>query len=133
MNPTRYRAGLLVLGVAFIAVVLGAVLWAPQGDPSVLPSAVDRVEPADSDLLFGQPRLVLDMAPGYRATLVVDGIPIPDEQVNWTQATGLHVFEPGPGKVVVAWTPGFHSVEASWGGPPGAPDPGNLTWFFRVQ
>ena len=133
MTKTRYRVILLLLGVGFIAVVLGAVLLAPQGSSTQLPAAVNRIEPGDGELLFGQPQVVLDLASGYHATLVVDGIPIPDDQVIWTEATGRHVFEPGPGKVIESWTPGFHLIEASWDGPPGRPDPGNLTWTFRVQ
>ena len=133
MTRTRYRVILLLLGIAFIAVVLGAVLLAPEGSPAQLPDAVDRIEPGDGELLFGQPSLVLDMASGYQASLVVDGIIIPDDQVTWTQATGLHVFDPGPGKAIESWVPGFHLVEATWDGPSTSPDPGNLTWTFRVQ
>jgi hypothetical protein len=133
MTRTRYRVILLLLGVAFTAVVLGAVVLAPHGSPSRLPDAVDRIEPGDGELVFGNPRIVLDLAPGYRASLAIDGTAIPDDQVTWTEATGLHVFEPGPDKVITAWTSGFHLVEATWDGAPGQPDPGNLTWTFRVQ
>lgn len=133
MTRTRYRIVLLLLGIGFIAVVLGAVLLAPEGTAPELPEAVNRIEPGDGELLFGQPRVVLDLSPGYRARLIIDGIPIPDEQVIWTEATGLHVFDPGPGKVIESWAPGFHLVEASWDGIAGQPDPGNLTWTFRVQ
>lgn len=133
VTSTKYRIALLLLGIAFIAVVLGAVLLAPEGTPASLPDVVERVEPGDGELRFGQPQLILDLAPGYRASLVVDGTPIPDEQVIWTEATGLHVFDPGPGKVIESWSPGFHLVEASWDGPRGAPDPGNVSWIFRVQ
>jgi hypothetical protein len=133
MTRTRYRVILLLLGVAFTVVVLGAVLLAPQGASPGLPDAVNRIEPGDGELVFAQPQVVLDLEPGYRAVLTVDGIVIPDDQVIWTQATGLHVFDPGPGKAIESWSPGFHLVEANWDGPPGQPDPGGLTWTFRVQ
>jgi hypothetical protein len=133
MTRSTYRVILLLLGIAFIAVVVGAVLLAPQGSPSELPSAVNRIEPGDGELVFGQPSVVLDLAPGYRAELVIDGIPIPADEVLWMAATGLHVFDPGPGKAIQGWTPGFHLIEAQWEGAPGQPDPGNLTWTFRVQ
>ena len=133
MTKTRYRVILLLLGVGFIAVVLGAVLLAPEGSPARLPAAVNRIQPGDGELLFGQPQVVLDLEAGYRAALTIDGIAIPDDQVIWTEATGRHVFDPGPGKVIKEWAPGFHLVEASWEGLPGQPDPGNLTWTFRVQ
>lgn len=133
MTTTRYRIILLLLGIGFTAVVLGAVLLAPEGSPSVLPDAVNRIDPGDGELRFGRPSVVLDLEPGYRASLVIDGVGVPDEQVVWTESTGLHVFNPGPGKAIESWSPGFHLVEAAWDGPSGRPDPGNLTWTFRVQ
>lgn len=133
MTSTRYRIILLLLGIGFIAVVLGAVLLAPEGSPPPLPDAVNRIDPGDGELRFGQPSVVLDLEGGYRAALTIDGIAIPEDQVIWTEVTGLHVFDPAPGKAIETWTPGFHLVEATWDGPSGQPDPGNLTWSFRVQ
>jgi hypothetical protein len=133
MTKTRYRIILLLLGTGFIVVVLGTVLLAPQGSPSVLPEAVNRIEPDNGELAFGRPQVVLDLEPGYHASLVIDGVAVPDDQVNWTESTGLHVFDPGPDKVIESWAPGFHLIEATWDGPLGRPDPGNLTWTFRVQ
>ncbi len=133
MTRTTYRVILLLLGIAFIAVVVGAVLLAPEGAPSQLPSAVNRIEPGNGELVFGQPSVVLDLAPRYRAELVIDGVAIPADEVVWTAATGLHVFDPGPGRAIQVWEPGFHLVEARWEGAPGQPDPGNVTWTFRVQ
>lgn len=133
MSRTTYRVILLFLGVAFIGVVLGAIFLAPKGSPRTLPDAVDRIAPGDGELVFAQPEVLLDLAPGYRATLVIDGVDIADQQVIWTEATGLHVFQPGQGKAIETWAPGLHLVEASWGGAPGRPDPGNLSWTFRVQ
>jgi hypothetical protein len=133
MTRTTYRVLLLLLGVAFIGVVVGTILVAPEGSPRPLPDAVDRIEPGDGELVFAQPEVVLDLAPGYRATFVIDGAAVPADEVIWTEATGLHVFQPGPGKVIEMWTPGLHLVEASWDGPPGQPDPGYLSWTFRVQ
>ncbi len=133
MTPTKYRIAFLGLGLAFILVVLGAVLLVPRGEPEPLPGAVDRIEPGNGELRFGQPTVVLDLASGYRATLVIDGIAIPDDQVVWIEGTGLHEFDPGPGKAIEAWGAGLHLVEAAWEGPSGAPDPGSVTWVFRVQ
>lgn len=133
MSRTTYRILLLLLGLAFIGVVLGTIFLAPEGSPRALPDAVDRIEPGDGELVFAQPEVLLDLAAGYRATLVIDGVDIPDGEVIWTEATGLHVFQPGPNKAIEAWTPGLHLVEASWSGIAGKPDPGNLSWTFRVQ
>lgn len=133
MSRTTYRVILLLLGLALIAVVVGAVLFAPSGDNSEYPAVLERVEPIDGSLNFGQPRVVVDLESGYRAQLTIDDVPVPEDQIIWTEATGLHVFEPGPAKAVEAWSPGFHVVTAEWDRVRGLPDPGMFTWTFRVQ
>lgn len=133
MSRTTYRVILLLLGLAFIAVVVGAVLFAPSGADDGLPAPLERVEPIDGSLMFGSPRVIVDLEGGYRAQLTIDDVVVPDDQVIWTDATGLHVFEPGPGKAIEAWTPGFHVVVARWDRASGLPDPGMYTWSFRVQ
>ncbi len=133
MSRTTYRLILLLLGLALIAVVIGAVLFAPTGDDAGYPAALERVEPIDGSLMFGRPPVVVDLEGGYRAQLTIDDVVVPEDQIIWTEATGLHVFEPGPGKVVEAWSPGFHIVSAQWDRVRGLPDPGMFTWSFRVQ
>lgn len=133
MSTTKYRVILLLLGLAFIAVVVGAVLFTPEGSPSTLDEAIERIAPGDGDLVFVDTEVVVDMASGYRATLVIDDIPIPDDQVIFTEQTGLHIFDPGPGKAIEEWTPGFHVVAISWDRTEGLPDPGSTSWSFRVQ
>ena len=133
MSRTTYRVILLLLGLALIAVVVGAVLFAPSGDNTGYPPALERVEPIDGSLMFGQPRVVVDLESGYRAQLTIDDVVVPEDQIIWTEATGLHVFEPGPAKVVEVWSPGFHVVTAEWDRVSGLPDPGMFTWSFRVQ
>jgi hypothetical protein len=133
MSRTAYRVILLLLGLAFIAVVVGAVLFAPSGSGGGLEPPVERVEPADGSLMFGEPRVILDLEVGYLAHLTIDDIAIPDEQVIWTEATGLHVFEPGAGKAIEDWTPGFHVISAVWDRVSGLPGPGSFVWSFRIQ
>ena len=131
-GQTKYRVTLLLLAIAFIVVVVGAVLFAPSGSGNALPEPAQRVSPADGELVLSQTRLELLLEPGYRASFVIDGIAIPDEQVVYTAETGLHVFTPGPGLVIERWAPGFHVVEASWDRLSGLPDPGSMRWSFRV-
>ena len=133
MSTTRYRIILLLLGLALIAVVVGAVLFTPEGSPTEYPDAVEAISPADGDLVLANTKLVLDLDGGYRAHLVIDDIAIPDDEVRWIEQTGLHIYEPGSGKAIEAWTPGFHVVVATWDRTSGLPDPGDIRWSFRVQ
>jgi hypothetical protein len=132
VGQTTYRVTLLLLGVAFIAVVVGAVLFAPSGTGGGLPPPVQRVSPGDGELVLSQARIVLQLEPGYRASLVVDDVPVPDDQIVFTEETGLHVFTPGPGLAIEEWSPGFHVVVATWERMSGGPNPGSMRWSFRV-
>lgn len=133
MSRTAYRVVLTLLGLAFVAVVVGTVLFAPSGEPREVPDVVVEYSPGHGDLAFGQPEILLQLQPGYRAVLVVDGRPIPEDELIWIEATGLHVYRPGPGKIIESWSPGIHTVEARWDRTDGRPDPGAFSWSFRVQ
>lgn len=131
-GQTKYRVTLLLLGLAFIVIVVAGVLFAPTGRSGGLPETVDRISPEDGELVLRQTRLIVDLATGYRATIVADGRVIPEDEVIFTPETGLHVFEPGPGKVIEEWEPGFHVIEITWDTLDDLPDRGSLRWTFRV-
>lgn len=133
MSQTAYRLIFLGLGLALIAVIVGAVLLAPGGEPTELPDAVERFSPADGATVLEQTTVILDLAPGYGATFTIDGIVVPEDEVIFTEVTGRHEFIPGPGKAIESWTTGFHVVEARWDRVSGFPDPGAMTWTFRVS
>lgn len=133
MSRTRYRIVLTLLGVLFAAVVIGAVILTPSGDAPRLPAAVESFSPSDGAIVLRQTRIVLDLAVGYDIDLVVDGVPIPDSELDVVPQTGRFEWEPGPGKTFEEWAPGFHAIEVTWDRTTGLPDPGALRWSFRVQ
>ena len=75
---------------------------------------------------------VLDLQPNYDAEFLIDGIAIPRDQVDSILATGRHQFEPGPGKAIERWSPGDHTVVATYISP-NQLDVGTVVWTFRVQ
>ena len=133
VSQTRYRVILALLGVAFAAVVVGAVLVTPSGRAPDLPDALGSYSPVDGATVLRQTRLVVDLAPDYDIDLVVDGAAIPDSELDVISETGRFTWEPGPGKTFEEWTPGFHAIEVTWDRITGLPDPGSLRWRFRVQ
>ena len=76
---------------------------------------------------------MIDLVSNYTATFVIDGTPIPIDQMNAIPETGRFEFVPGPGKVIERWTPGDHTVVATWTGGPNDTDAGTLLWTFEVQ
>ena len=132
VTTTGYRIIYLLLGVALIAIIVGAVLFIPSGDPQDLPDAVESYSPQDGDLVVQPIKVVLDLQPNYDAEFLIDGIAIPRDQVDSILATGRHQFEPGPGKAIERWSPGDHTVVATYIGP-NQLDVGTVVWTFRVQ
>ena len=132
MNQTRYRIILSLLGLALAALIAGFVILAPSGEHTELPDAVVGFTPADGANVARQTKLQVDLQPGYTLILRIDGMLVPADQIDVTEATGRHVFRPGDDKVITEWTPGFHVVEIEFDRTVGLPDPGSLRWSFRT-
>lgn len=133
MNTTGYRVTYTLLAVALLAIIGGAILFIPSGDPETLPSAVESYSPRDGDIVANPIKVVIDLQANYGVEFVIDGIPIPPEDVDSIIETGRHQFTPGEGKAIERWTSGSHTVVASWIGGPSQIDVGTLVWTFTVQ
>jgi hypothetical protein len=133
MTTTGYRVTLALLAVAFIAVVGGSILLIPGGDPEQLPSAVERYSPGDGDIAINPVGVMIDLKSNYTAEFIIDGIPIPADEMDSIPETGRHEFVPGSGKTIERWSPGNHTVIATWLGGANNIDVGTLLWTFQVQ
>ena len=132
VTTTQYRLIYLALGLALIAVIAGTVLLLPPGEEASLPDAVESFSPGDQDIVLQPVRVVLDLKPNYDARFIIDGVPVPPDQVDSIIETGRHQFEAGPGKVIERWIPGDHTVVATYIDPRQL-DTGTVVWTFRVQ
>ena len=133
MNTTGYRVTYTLLAIALLAVIGGSILLIPAGNPEQLPDAVERYSPGEGDLAINPVKVTIDLKPNYTARFIIDGTRIPEDQVNSIVETGRYEFEPGPGKVIERWSPGEHTVVATWIGGVRSSDAGTLVWTFRVQ
>ena len=133
MNTTGYRVTYALLAVALLAIVGASILFIPSGDPEKLPTAVESYSPKDGDIVANPIKVVIDLLADYDAEFVIDGVPIPPEDVDSILATGRHQFTPGEGKAIERWSPGSHTVVVSWTGGPSQIDVGTLVWTFTVQ
>ena len=133
MNTTGYRVTYTLLALALLAIIGGAILFIPSGDPDQLPAAVEYYAPQDGDTALNPVKVVLDMESGYEVAFVIDGISLPASDVDAIIATGRYQFEPGDGKAIEFWTPGDHTVVATWIGGTANTDAGTLVWTFTLQ
>jgi hypothetical protein len=133
MTTTGYRIVYTLLALALIAIIGGSILFIPSGDPERLPDAVESYAPGRGDLVTQPVRIVIDLLPNYRASFVIDGITIPDDEVDSIVEVGRYQFEAGPGKVIDRWATGDHTVVVSYVGGPNDLDAGTIVWTFRIQ
>lgn len=133
MNTTGYRVTYTLLALVLLSIIGGSILFIPSGDPETLPAAVERYSPRDGDIVINPISVMIDVAPDYKVRFVIDGVPIPESQVDAIVEIGRYQFRPGPGKVIERWVPGDHTVVATWTGGIAGTDAGTLIWTFRVQ
>ena len=133
MNTTGYRVTYTLLGLALITVIAVSIMFIPSGDPEKLPPAVETYAPRQGDIVTNPIKVLIDLKSNYVATFVIDGTPIPADDVDSILETGRYQFIPGPNKVIERWTPGEHAVVVTWIGGQGSVDTGTLVWTFTVQ
>ena len=100
------RKGVASSLTIFVVLFLGLVIWvasstrgAPQ--PTTLPSGLLGVIPQEGDQAPKQTLVGVSLSPGWEPTLIIDGVPIPSEQLDaGTQQLGEFFFSPGSDMVV---------------------------------
>ncbi len=124
--PTRVKLLLAACTVAAIAIFVGA--YAANSDPSAnngcnQPKAVELLYPPCNTFVFQQAQVGVDMAPGYRVELVINGVPIPLDQVQNRAAENavearvvpdIFLFTPGAGKAVERLKAGPNTATVSY-------------------
>jgi hypothetical protein len=124
--PTRVKLLLVACTVAALAIFIGA--YAANSDPSAnsgcsQPKAVELLYPPCNTQAFQQAQVGVDMAPGYTVDLVVNGVPIPLDQIQNSAAQNtvearvvpdIYLFAPGPDKALERLKPGPNTATVSY-------------------
>jgi hypothetical protein len=121
--------------VAFSLIVLA--YWLRSDDDSDLAvtsdDALEKIIPQRASEVLRQDQIGIDLAPGYSGRLNLNGVPIPKEDTDVTEALNLVVFRPGPDKIFEALEPGENCVLATyWKTRLGDDESQNVTWCFEV-
>jgi len=130
-----------IVSAALLLVAVGLIAWAGQlrgepQEPALRDAAVEAFEPPDgSPGAIRQSRIGVDLAPGWTGVLQINGIEIPEDQLQRNDPLNQVYFTPGegreierlaPGPVVVValiWRAGFGETRD---------DARTVTWRFRV-
>ncbi len=140
--PTSRRYQLVVaVAIAIAALALFAGIRATESadGSNVLvngrPDVVEHLVPADGAQVLHQAEVGIDLAPGYEGALVIDGTPIPDEELRVVAQQNQVFYAPGPDRTFEALPSGRNCVTAIvWRSSAGRGTADDLTfqWCFDV-
>jgi hypothetical protein len=128
----RYIAYLALLAIAVVCIVLAARLG--SSDTSQLDGGrIQRLIPTPGAKILQQDIIGIDMAPGYEASLVLNGIPLPLDQTYTVQQLNQVTFKAGPGKVYDTLPAGQNCLTATYWQSAFGPKVSSIrSWCFTV-
>lgn len=133
----RYR----IVVTALLVVAVGLVWWAgalrgDPPDPQLTDANVEQlVPPAGSPAVIRQARIGIDLVPGWTGVLQINGIEIPEDQLDRNEPLNQVFYSPGEGKEIERLAPGDVVVNALiWRNAAGETraDARVVRWQFRV-
>jgi hypothetical protein len=131
---SSYRLIYVGLGLLVVATVVLAIAFSGGGETTPLPPPIESLTPRPNDQVLAQAMLEVDLEAGYRASIYVDGFLLPENEVVFVEATGVHRWEPSVQSVVITeWVSGTHEIRIVWDSLGGLPSPGEFSWTFRIQ
>ena len=127
-----------IIMTLILAVAVGGFVFvfsAPKQDllPD-RPPAVEAVYPEGGNLDLRQVTIVADLAPGYTGYLLIDGVEVPRDDVQFVDALNTLTLRPQAGSDYASLSPGPHCVTAVYhriGEPESESD--NYRWCFRLH
>ncbi|HET7487994.1 MAG TPA: hypothetical protein VFJ85_08700 [Acidimicrobiales bacterium] len=123
----------VLLTLAGVGFVYAFTLHDDSPNPRLRPAAVRTVSPAPGALQVRQTDIFVELDPGYRASLVVNGVAIPDDQVDVIGGLNRYTFTPGKDREVKRLEPGQNCAIVSFALAVGGGDPGEYQWCFTVS
>jgi hypothetical protein len=120
-SPTRRRVRRIITTVAILGCIGGLALAAQHTQRSdtkeatisgVPHTVVELQAPAPGSSVLSQAQVLIDLTSDYDAKLVVNGVLIPDDEVQKRPELNQVLFTPGPGKVVGKFNAGPNCVDA---------------------
>lgn len=97
----------LLLAAATGLLVWGGIVQESEPPASAVDSAVEELIPGrDSVAVPRQARIGVDLAPTWTGVLLLDGLEIPEDQLDRNAPLNQFYFQPGEGKEIERLSPG---------------------------
>jgi hypothetical protein len=136
MITTRRVVTFLIVMLAFAGFWFAGTQRRTEVPVSVRDSAVEQVIPADgSPVAVRQARIGIDLTLGHRAVLIINGLEIPEDELDRNEPLNQVFFQPGAGKSIEELEAGPVTVTALiWNelDRETREDARAFTWSFRV-
>lgn len=129
---------LLVLGtVLAVNLIIVAVIVGGRADENApaIPTEIEALIPTRDAQIRTQEDVGVDLADDYTATLYIDDVLIPEDQVTERVGLAVFLFRPGPGKEFEKLTEGPHRATVEYRpADPNRPEKSrSFTWQFTAN
>ncbi len=120
------------------AVAVGGIVFAfsgpTQDDGVTKPAAIESVFPVAGNLELRQVRISADLAPGYTGYLAIDGVEVPEDDIQFVLALNTVTLQPQPGSDFEQLGEGTHCATVFYRqiGQPRA-NSSAYRWCFRLH
>jgi hypothetical protein len=136
----RHPWRVAIVAIALIAVLNLGILLLASSDTSApgeraLPVTIEAISPESGEITGLVDDVTVDLRDDLRGELVIDGVPIPDDQLDTVPELGIITFRPGPGKELTRLRAGDNDVLVRYWKRLGGTreDPlGTFGWRFRA-
>lgn len=108
------RRGVVGAAVLVAGVLLFTTFQGDQPGDQVVRGAVLDVFPERGTVALRQGAIGVDLAFGYTATLSIDSVSIPDDQLDTLAGINRVSFSPGPGKEIESLAEGRHCATVTY-------------------
>ena len=124
----------VLLAFAFAGLYVAFTMHDDSPNPRLRPAAVRAVSPLPASLQLRQTEIFIELAPQYRGTLAINGIPIPDDQIDVIEGLNRYAFTPGEDKEITELPAGRACADVDYTPvSEGSGVAGSYRWCFNVS
>lgn len=131
--PAAVKVALVVLLLVTATAIYAIAKVSGRDSARSMSSAIERVIPTEGDKILQQDPVGIDLVAGYDAELQLNGIQIPEDELDRTPQLDLIEFTPAPGKSVEQYKPGQNcALVTYWPLAQGREQYSTFSWCFTV-
>ncbi|HVE47319.1 MAG TPA: hypothetical protein VNA57_11310 [Acidimicrobiales bacterium] len=123
----------VLLAFALAAMYVAFTEHDESPNPRLRPQAIRAVSPLPASLQLRQTEIFVELTPEFRGALTVNGIPVPDDQLDVIEGLNRYAFTPGEGKEIEALPAGRACAVVDYTSVDPSAEGGTYRWCFNVS